>query len=192
MNNGTPYPSRSIRSLTRMEETDSAAEAIAKLGTHSPLHLDYECDAPVLTAQTRTVLLPGSRHHARLNPNCVVCGARNPKGLHLAFHEGRDGVDAAWVPTDEWESFQGTVHGGIITTVLDEAMSKAVIARNWEALTVDLRVRFRGRVLPGERLRLRGWVVEKQNRRILTEATLATGAGVERAHAWATFLVPRS
>ncbi len=42
MNNGTPYPNRSIRSLTRMEETDSVAEAIAKLGTHSPLQLDYE------------------------------------------------------------------------------------------------------------------------------------------------------
>jgi acyl-coenzyme A thioesterase PaaI-like protein len=167
MNNATPYPSRSLQ-------------------------LDYECDTPVVTAPTRTVLLPASRHHARLNPNCVVCGARNPKGLHLAFHEGRDGVDAAWVPTDEWESFQGTVHGGIITTVLDEAMSKAVIAQNWEALTVDLRVRFRGRVLPGERLRLHGWVVEKQKRRILTEATLATGVGVERAHAWATFLVPPS
>ena len=42
MNNGMPYPTRSIRSLTRMEETESAAEAIAKLGAHSPLQLDYE------------------------------------------------------------------------------------------------------------------------------------------------------
>jgi acyl-coenzyme A thioesterase PaaI-like protein len=70
-------------------------------------------------------------------------------------------------------------------------MSKAVIARNWEALTVDLRVRFRGRVVPGEQLRVHGWVVEKQRRRILTEAVLLTGSGVERAHAWAAFLVPR-
>ena len=70
-------------------------------------------------------------------------------------------------------------------------MSKAVIACNWEALTVDLRVRFRGRVAPGEKLRVHGWVVEKQRRRILTEASLVTGTGVERAHAWATFLVPR-
>jgi acyl-coenzyme A thioesterase PaaI-like protein len=175
-----------------MEENGSPAERPAKAGAQRPLQPDYESDAPVVMAQTSTDLLPVSRRHARLNPNCVVCGARNPKGLHLAFHEGRDGVEAAWVPTEEWESFQGTVHGGIITTVLDEAMSKAVIARNWEALTVDLRVRFRGRVLPGKRLRLRGWVIEKQRRRILTEATLATGAGVERAHAWATFLVPRS
>lgn len=132
------------------------------------------------------------RRLAPLNPNCIVCGAQNPKGLHLAFDTGSNGVEAAWVPTAEWESFQGTVHGGIITAVLDEAMSKAIIARSWEALTVDLRVRFRSRVLPGEELRLRGWVVEKQRRKILTEATLVSGAGVERAHAWATFLARSS
>jgi len=132
-----------------------------------------------------------SRRHAPLNPNCVVCGADNQKGLQLEFQGGPNGVDAVWVPTEEWESFRGTVHGGIITAVLDEAMSKAVIARNWEALTVDLRVRFRGRVSPGEELRVHGWVVEKRKRRVLTEAILVTGTGVERAHAWAAFLVPR-
>ncbi len=31
--------------------------------------------------------------------------------------------------------------------VLDEAMSKAIIARDWEALTADLRVRFRARIV---------------------------------------------
>jgi acyl-coenzyme A thioesterase PaaI-like protein len=69
-------------------------------------------------------------------------------------------------------------------------MSKAIIAHRWEALTVELRIRFRGRVPPGDELHVRGWVIEKQRRRILAEATLATTAGVERAQAWATFLVP--
>jgi acyl-coenzyme A thioesterase PaaI-like protein len=59
------------------------------------------------------------------------------------------------------------------------------------AFTVDLRVRFRGRVSPGEELRVHGWVVEKRKRRVLTEAILVTGTGIERAHAWAAFLVPR-
>ena len=108
------------------------------------------------------------------------------------FQEASDGVHAAWVPTEGWESFRGTVHGGIITTVLDEAMSKAVIACNWEALTVDLRIRFRGRVAPGESVHVHGWVVARQRRKILTEATLVNSSGAERAHAWAAFLVPRS
>ncbi len=132
------------------------------------------------------------RERARLNPACIVCGSMNPKGLRISFQQHSDSVCADWIPTGDWESFQGTIHGGIITTVLDEAMSKAIIAHGWEALTVDLRVRFLGRVSPGEILRIRGWVLEKQRRRILAEATLTSTTGVERAHAWATFLVPRN
>jgi hypothetical protein len=120
-----------------------------------------------------------------LNPDLAarIETKAHERGLTLA---GRIRYDRG----GDWESFQGTIHGGIVTTVLDEAMSKAIIAREWEAPTAELRVRFRGRVSPGERLHIQGWVIEKQRRRILTEATITTTAGEERAHAWATFLVP--
>ena len=132
-----------------------------------------------------------SRRLAPLNSNCIVCGSQNLNGLQLAFQAGSNGVSAAWVPKSGWESFEGTVHGGIITAVLDEAMSKAIIACGWEAFTVELRVRFRNRVAPGERLHVEGWIVGKHKRRILAEASLAADTGRERAHAWATFLIPR-
>jgi acyl-coenzyme A thioesterase PaaI-like protein len=127
---------------------------------------------------------------ARLNTACVVCGTQNPTGLRIRFRSSSDGATARWTPTNGWESFEGIVHGGIITTVLDEAMSQAIIARGWEALTVELKVRFRGRVAPGDGLQVRGWVVDRRKRRVRTEAVLITDAGDERAHAWATFLVP--
>jgi hypothetical protein len=131
-----------------------------------------------------------SRRIAPLNSRCFVCGEQNPNGLQVMFETRSNGVHARWVPEYGWESFQGTVHGGIITAVLDEAMSKAIIACGWEAFTVELKVRFHGRVSPGEELRVEGWVVEKRKRRILAEASLAAPAGRERAHAWAAFLVP--
>ena len=130
------------------------------------------------------------REFAHPYPACVVCGSTNPKGLGISFRQCPCGVCADWIPTGDCESFKGTIHGGIITTVLDEAMSKDIIARNWEASTSELRVRFRGRVSPGETLHTRGGVIEKQKRKILTEATIATIGGEERAHAWATFLEP--
>jgi len=129
-------------------------------------------------------------HWARTNPACIVCGSANPKGLQIGFYLQANSICANWIPTGDWESFQNIIHGGIISTVLDEAMSKAIMAHNWEALTVDLRVRFRGRVTPGELLLVCGWVVARQRRKILTEATLTTSEGKERAHAWATFLEP--
>jgi len=69
-------------------------------------------------------------------------------------------------------------------------MSKAIIARDWEALTAELRIRFHGRTAPGDDLYVRGWVVKKHRRHITAEATLVSDAGDERAHAWGTFLVP--
>jgi acyl-coenzyme A thioesterase PaaI-like protein len=131
-----------------------------------------------------------SRQIAPVNSNCFVCGGHNLSGLHLTFEDGSKGVEADWIPNDASESFQGTVHGGIITSVLDEAMSKAIMARGWQAFTVCLNVRFHRRTSPGECLRVRGWIVERRKRRILTEASLFTDNAMERAHAWATFLIP--
>ena len=129
----------------------------------------------------------------RSNPACVVCGTQNPKGLRIDFVNESDGVCASWTPTDDWESFRGIIHGGIITTVLDEAMSKAVISRGWEALTAELKVRLRDRAYPGNSLQIRGWIISKRKRRILAEAKLTTNIGQEVAHAWATFLtIPKA
>ncbi len=127
--------------------------------------------------------------HARTQNGCVVCGQENANGLHIRYMRERDGaITAEWRPTKNWEGFEGIVHGGIISTVLDEAMSKAVAAMNHEALTAELRVRFRHHVAAGEDLRVRGWVVEKVKRLITAEATVTAADGSERAHAWARFL----
>jgi acyl-coenzyme A thioesterase PaaI-like protein len=126
---------------------------------------------------------------ARAQDGCFVCGERNPRGLHLQYRREHDGaVTAEWRPAPHCEGFEGIVHGGIISTVLDEAMSKAVAAMNQEALTGELRVRFRHHVVSGESLRIRGWVVGKTRRLIKTEAVLIAPDGSIRAHAWADFL----
>jgi acyl-coenzyme A thioesterase PaaI-like protein len=129
------------------------------------------------------------RAQASRNPRCVVCGSENPSGLHLHFRADVSGARANWTPTRDWESFQATVHGGIIATVLDEAMSKAIVARGWEALTAELNVRFRKRIAPGDELEVHGWVVQRKKRHIRAKAVM-TSDGEERAHAWGTFLVP--
>jgi acyl-coenzyme A thioesterase PaaI-like protein len=70
-------------------------------------------------------------------------------------------------------------------------MSQALIALGWEAFTAELRVRFRRQVTPGDSLAVTGWVTQRQKRRILAEAALKDAGGLERAHAWATFLAVR-
>ena len=129
---------------------------------------------------------------ARAQSRCFVCGPDHPNGLHIAYRMSSDGTTTAlWTPDSNCEGFRGIVHGGIVSTVLDEAMSKAVAASGCEALTGELRVRLRRRVAPGEVLSIRGWVTGRKKRLIETEATLTDGSGAERAHAWASFLTLR-
>ncbi len=127
--------------------------------------------------------------HVRSQSRCVVCGPDHPHGLRIRFNPGLDGVvRAEWVPASEWEGFEGIIHGGIISTVLDEVMSKAVAAAQSQALTGELRVRFRSHVVSGKTYLIRGWVTERKKRLLKTEAALTTPEGEECAHAWAAFV----
>ena len=131
----------------------------------------------------------GRAARARRQTGCVVCGPDNPNGLRIRYETGDDGgVAAEWIPARRWEGFEGVIHGGIVSTVLDEAMSKAVAASGCEALTAELRVRFRRPVNSGETYAIRGWIVERRKRRITAEAALTGPDRAEHAHAWAVFL----
>jgi acyl-coenzyme A thioesterase PaaI-like protein len=125
---------------------------------------------------------------ARPQSGCFVCGQDNPCGLRLKFERGADGISkATWTPDSTWEGFRGVVHGGVVGTVLDEAMSKAVAGSGAEAMTAELRVRFRRPVPSGGALLIRGWIVARRRRVIETEAAVTAPDGTEHAHAWARF-----
>lgn len=120
---------------------------------------------------------------------CFACGPENPRGLHLVFEQSSSGeMSAEWIPEPELEGYQGIVHGGLVSTVLDEAMAKVVDATGVPALTAELRVRFRQRVPSGRPARVSGWIKSENKRVIHTEAVLCGANGVELAHAWAVFL----
>lgn len=125
----------------------------------------------------------------RPQSHCFVCGRDNPDGLHLEFRTEADGsVYAEWEAAAALEGYNGVLHGGIICTLLDEAMAKAVIAQQWCAMTVELNVRYRRLVSTGDRLVIRGRITARKRRRIQTEATVSTAGGEERARATGTFL----
>ena len=133
-------------------------------------------------AQVRTV-------RARPHSACFVCGQDNPAGLKIPFRlEPNGDIVAMWTPATSLEGFRGIVHGGVVSTVLDEAMSKAIAATGHEALTAELRIRFRQPVQSGSSFAIRGWIVRRTKRLLETEACLTGPGGKEHAHAWASFL----
>ena len=102
--------------------------------------------------------------------SCFACSPSNSRGLKLDFRVDEGGKMAAqWLPNADFEGFRGIAHGGIVSTVLDEAMAKAVAATGADALTAEMRVRFRHEVSTAIPVLVQGWIVDVLN---------AGGAGV--------------
>jgi uncharacterized protein (TIGR00369 family) len=126
--------------------------------------------------------------HAASN-RCFGCGLANPVGLHLEFFRAEDGavVSFAEVP-DTYEGPPGYVHGGIIATLMDEAMSKAVRARGLIAMTRRLEVDYLRPVPSGSKIRVEGRVVRDEGRKHWTEARVLDGSGVALAESKGLFI----
>jgi len=93
---------------------------------------------------------------------CFACGRENPIGLHLHIQEEGDTVKANFQTKKEYEGYANITHGGIITTLLDEIIVWACRKKGYEAMTAELKVRFKKAVLVGEEVEITGRVLEKR------------------------------
>ena len=89
-------------------------------------------------------------------PNCFVCGDLNPGGLKAKFFF--DGQKAyTEITTDSrFEGYKGIYHGGVLSSLLDEIMIKAILANERFAVTAEMTVRFLLPVKIGEKLSITG------------------------------------
>ncbi len=123
------------------------------------------------------------------NRGCFACGIDNPIGLRLRFSYGDGYAEAHFTPEPVHQGYPGLLHGGLVATLLDEAMAHAVVASAGLAVTGELRVRLRGRGVPlGTPVVVRGRVVERRGRLIRAEAELRAPDGTLLARAEGKFM----
>jgi uncharacterized protein (TIGR00369 family) len=110
---------------------------------------------------------------------CFGCGAANPVGLRLEFDvdEGRRSAEATFRPRLEHQGYTGVTHGGIIATLLDEAMLKLCWELGIPAVTARLEVEIKRPAPVGEELRVRGWIVKDRGRAVEAEAEITNSRG---------------
>ena len=79
------------------------------------------------------------------NNRCFGCGNLNPIGLKISFSYDPDKGTATAKLTlpAHFQGWEGVAHGGIVTTVLDEALAHAAFSRNIPCVTGELTVRFK-------------------------------------------------
>ena len=121
---------------------------------------------------------------------CFACGAKNPIGLHLEFTPFEDKVIAKKIVPKEFQGFANVVHGGIVTTLLDEAMDIFVQQKyNEQAMTGRLEVRYKHPTPVGEELTISAWQESQRRNIIFLKSTVETADGTITAEAPAKFAV---
>ena len=96
---------------------------------------------------------------------CFVCGIDNPIGLKLKFYTDAEGrCIARFRPKPEHQGYPGHLHGGIISTLLDETMGRVLTPRNVFALTGRLEIKFRKPVPLDQELTVVGELTRDRSR----------------------------
>ena len=83
---------------------------------------------------------------------CFVCGPKNPIGLKLDFTFNGKTISTQFTPQKEHQGYMNIVHGGIISTLLDEVMVKLAIEMDMPAVTAHMDIRLRKAVNVGEKI----------------------------------------
>ena len=75
--------------------------------------------------------------------HCFGCAGKNPIGLKLSFDLDGDTLKSSWLPSKNYQGFEDIVHGGIISTLMDEAAAWVIQLRLKTAgVTSELNVKY--------------------------------------------------
>lgn len=122
--------------------------------------------------------------------NCFVCGQNNPNGLRLNFEidEEKKTLKTTFVATPTFQGWDGIVHGGIVSTLLDEAMAKLVYELGYQSVTASLEIKFKKPAPILEPLLVYGEITEVNRRVVRAKARVTKENGTLLAEGKSTFI----
>ena len=127
----------------------------------------------------------------KISRMCFVCGEQNHFSLHCRFLVLEDGrVACLFTPQDEHQGYPGRMHGGTISSVLDELVGRLIQVKEPEmfGVTVELNVKFRRPVPLGTELLAVAWETKNTTRVLEGQAELFLEDGSVAAEAAAVYV----
>lgn len=110
---------------------------------------------------------------------CFGCGAGNARGMKLEFEsdEERQRIVGRFRLGAEYQGGPGFLHGGIIATLLDEAMGKVNRFSDVRAVTAELKVEYRRPVPVEADIVVEAWQAERNGRSLVHHGEIRDAAG---------------
>lgn len=113
---------------------------------------------------------------------CFACGLENPDGLRLQWITSEKTAAAKFIPDRKFQGWKGVLHGGIIATLLDEAMTRLAWLTYGGALTAEMTIRFVAPAEIGKLLDIHGEITNDR-RKLVEMKTSIHSSGILIAHA---------
>lgn len=115
--------------------------------------------------------------------HCFVCGPNNPIGLKLDFSFDGKTIKTDFLPQKEHQGYMNIVHGGIISTLLDEVMVKLAIALDMPAVTAQMDIRLKKALNIGEKITVSAEINSVTRKLLEANAKAVTDDGIIIAEA---------
>lgn len=116
-----------------------------------------------------------------------MCGRNNRIGLHLTFRLDAGTTYAEFTPQPDHQGYDGIVHGGILASVLDDAMANCLWLRGVAAVTARMELRYRDPVPVGRRLLVYGRLLDERRKTATAAGWITSAAGARLVEASGTF-----
>ena len=90
-------------------------------------------------------------------PRCFVCGQETKAGISITWIKTEVGVQGEYLGEEKHVGFEGLIHGGIISSLLDECVGWAVaISEKKICVTSELNIKYLKFVPVGKKLIVKG------------------------------------
>ena len=123
--------------------------------------------------------------------NCFACAPNNPIGLHLEFSEEGDNIVCVWKPSENFQGWVDTLHGGIQATLLDETCGWVVTRKLQTAgITSSMETQYKHPISIKEPfLTIRAHIKEQRRNLVTIDASIEDSKGNICTHATCVYFV---
>lgn len=119
---------------------------------------------------------------------CIVCGWAADGGLGLSFRLRSNGsVEAKFAGSPRYQGYENILHGGVVSSLLDGAMTNCLFAHGIVAVTAEMIIRFRHPTAASLPLVVRAHIGRSQSPLHIVEAEIVQ-EGQVKAKAQGKFL----
>jgi uncharacterized protein (TIGR00369 family) len=122
---------------------------------------------------------------------CFGCGGANERGMKLTFVQDnvKRRIVGKFILGEAYQGGGGMGHGGIIATLLDEAMGKVCRFREVRAVTAELTVQYLKPVKVDEEIVVEGFETDQKGRNLFLAGEIRNSAGELLAKGTGRFVV---